>query len=103
MPAYWTQFEELYDRDGWVNAPVMKTGEVAKRNDQVKEGIDALLKQYGYLRNGRYYVTRTDICPSVLMEYGFMINPAEFSTLYSNTNIYKAAYGTAQAVINTIQ
>ncbi len=57
MPAYWTQFEELYDRDDWVNAPVMKTGEVAKRNEQVKEGIDALLKQYGYLRNGRYYVT----------------------------------------------
>ena len=53
--------------------------------------------------NGRYYVTRTDICPSVLMEYGFMINPAEFSTLYSNTDIYKAAYGTTQAVVNTIQ
>jgi len=49
--------------------------------------------------NGYYYVTRTDICPSVLMEYGFMINPAEFSTLYGNTDIYKAAYGTAQAVI----
>ncbi len=52
--------------------------------------------------NARYYVTRTDICPSVLMEYGFMINPAEFSTLYHNTDIYKAAYGTMQAVLKAI-
>lgn len=52
--------------------------------------------------NGYYYVTRTDIAPSVLMEYGFMINPSEFSTLYHNTDIYKAAYGTAQAVIKAI-
>ncbi|MBR4036610.1 MAG: N-acetylmuramoyl-L-alanine amidase [Oscillospiraceae bacterium] len=52
--------------------------------------------------NGYYYVTRTDIAPSVLMEYGFMINPTEFSTLYHNTDIYKAAYGTAQAVLKAI-
>ncbi len=52
--------------------------------------------------NGYYYVTRTDICPSVLMEYGFMINPTEFSTLYNDTDIYKAAYGTAKAVIQAL-
>ena len=53
--------------------------------------------------NGRYYVTRTDICPSVLMEYGFMINSSEFSTLYSNIDIYKAAYGTAKAVLQALE
>ncbi len=51
---------------------------------------------------GYYYVTRTDIAPSVLMEYGFMINPQEFSGLYSDTDIYKAAFGTLQAVLRAI-
>ncbi len=57
MPAYWTEFEELYHRDEWVDAPVMKTGNIRERNELVREGIDALLKEYGYERCGRYYVT----------------------------------------------
>ena len=50
----------------------------------------------------RYYVTRNDICPAVLMEYGFVINPQEYSRLYTDEDIYKAAYGTAMAVYNAI-
>ena len=52
--------------------------------------------------SGYYYVTRTDIAPSALMEYGFMINPAEFSKIYTDKDIYKAAFGTLQAVLATI-
>ncbi len=57
MPAYWTTFEEMYDREAWVNAPVMQTGGIAQRNEFVKEGMDVLLKEYGYARKGNYYVT----------------------------------------------
>lgn len=49
-----------------------------------------------------FYVTRTDICPAVLMEYGYVINPYEFSNLYNDTDIYKAAFGTVQAVLKAI-
>ena len=52
--------------------------------------------------NGYYYVTRTDIAPSVLMEYSFVINPAEFSNTYLDQDIYKAAFGTAMAVLKAI-
>lgn len=51
---------------------------------------------------GYFYVTRTDIAPSVLVEYAFVVNPIEYSTLYSDIEIYKAAFGTAQAVLDLI-
>ncbi|MBQ5783348.1 MAG: N-acetylmuramoyl-L-alanine amidase, partial [Oscillospiraceae bacterium] len=41
---------------------------------------------YGY-----YYVLRNDIAPCVLNEYGFVVNPYEYSTLYRDQDIYKAA------------
>lgn len=52
--------------------------------------------------NGYYYVTRNDICPSVLMEYSFIINANEFSNTYSDIDIYKAAWGTLSAVMKVI-
>ena len=51
---------------------------------------------------GYYYVTRTDIAPAVLMEYSFIINPKDYSTTYNDTDIYKAAFGTLQAVLKAI-
>lgn len=51
---------------------------------------------------GYFYVTRTDIAPSVLIEYGFVVNPLEYSNLYTDIDIYKAAFGTAQAVLDVI-
>lgn len=51
---------------------------------------------------GRFYVTRTDIAPSVLMEYSFIINPKDYSTTYTDTDIYKAAFGTIWAILEVI-
>ncbi len=51
---------------------------------------------------GYYYVTRTDIAPSVLMEYSFIINPDDYTRTYTDKDIYKAAFGTAMAVLKAI-
>lgn len=51
---------------------------------------------------GYYYVLRNDIAPCVLNEYGFINNPYEFSALYRDESIYKAAMGTALAVVDII-
>ncbi|MBQ8604323.1 MAG: N-acetylmuramoyl-L-alanine amidase [Oscillospiraceae bacterium] len=53
-------------------------------------------------KTGYYYVTRTDIAPSVLMEYSFIINPRDYSKTYSDIDIYRAAWGTVQAVLKAI-
>ena len=52
--------------------------------------------------SGYYYVTRTDIAPSVLMEYSMIINPVDYTNTYSDQDIYKAAFGTAMAVVRAI-
>ena len=49
-----------------------------------------------------FYVTRTMVCPSVLFEYGYAINPAELADVASTEGIYGAAFATAQAVVDTV-
>jgi len=55
MPSYWTKTEELYDMNRWLDAPVMKTGDVKSAYENVINGIDKILEEHGYLRTGKYY------------------------------------------------
>ena len=48
---------------------------------------------YGY-----YYVTRSNICPAVLLETGFMANPAEYELCTDGDVIWAEAGGIAKAV-----
>ncbi len=66
--------------------------EITKATGRINRGADT----------GYYYVTRTDICPSTLMEYSFIINPKDYSQTYTEIDIYKAAFGTLQAVLKMI-
>lgn len=52
---------------------------------------------YGY-----FNVTRTPVCPSVLFEYGYMVNPADFADVTSAEGLYAAACGTAEGIYNTV-
>ena len=55
MPKYWTNVTELYDKDKWLEADVMKTGPVQEKYEEVCSGLDMLLAHHGYERNGNYY------------------------------------------------
>lgn len=55
MPNYWTKEPLLYDKDNWTKAPVMQTGAVEEESRKVFEGIDALLAEHGYVRDGGFY------------------------------------------------
>ena len=73
---------------------------VAERmTDKVSETTGRNNRGYGY---GYFYVLRNDIAPCVLNEYGFVVNPYEYSGLYSDESIYKAAISTAAAVLDVI-
>ncbi len=58
MPSYWTKEECMYDKEKWIDAPVMQTGKVAEEYKKVKNGIDAVLAEYGYVRDGQYYAVK---------------------------------------------
>lgn len=55
LPGDWTRYEEMYDRNNWVNAPIYKGTNIAKSYEKVKKGLDAFLLEYGYRREGNYY------------------------------------------------
>lgn len=56
LPEYWTKEPLLYEKDRWITAPVMKTGEeLQEAYRQVCSGIDGILAEHGYEREGNYY------------------------------------------------
>ena len=56
MPQYFTADPQLYDREEWVHAALYRdTPELAARWEEVKAGLDGILKGYGYTRTGLYY------------------------------------------------
>ena len=55
MPGYWASIEEMYDRNGWIHTPIMKSGDAASQYKWVAEGLDGVLAQNGYVREGNLY------------------------------------------------
>ncbi len=55
LPADWTQINEYYDHKLWHTHPVMQTGKVMEEATRVYEGLDEILKEHGYERDGKLY------------------------------------------------
>lgn len=56
-PEYWTKIPEMYDKDGFGNTEVMKSGRVMEEYVRISGELDALLTKYGYVREGGLYRT----------------------------------------------
>ena len=55
MPEYWTNEPKFFDKDKWLDTPLMSSGNVKEKYTAAVEGIDLLLQKYGYLREGNLY------------------------------------------------
>lgn len=55
LPQDWTARSELYDKDRWLEDPIMKAGVVQKEYEWVVQGLDELLAKHGYVREQQYY------------------------------------------------
>lgn len=51
---------------------------------------------------GYYYVTRNTTCPAVLLETGFMVNPAEYEQVTSEAQLWNAADAIARSVLECV-
>lgn len=58
MPGDWTRRPRLYDKDAWLSEPLMQSGDVPEVYARVCAGIDGLLAEYGYVRDGGMYRTK---------------------------------------------
>lgn len=59
MPSYWTKEEVLYDKDNWMSAPVMGTGNIKSEYEKVVKGIEEIISAHGYEREGNYYIAKS--------------------------------------------
>jgi probable phosphoglycerate mutase len=55
MPGYWTQKEQMYDKDNWAKTDIFTGSQLAEKQQMVYENLDTLLAKHGYVRKGRYY------------------------------------------------
>ena len=55
LPQDWTKHPEFFDKDTWGTNPVFVEGKVKNEYDWVIGNFDALLAEYGYVRDGAYY------------------------------------------------
>lgn len=55
MPSYWTDIPEMYDIGKFAEAGVLKSGPVKAEYERVCEGIDGILAEHGYIREGNCY------------------------------------------------
>ncbi len=55
LPSSWTVVDEFYDKHGWHKVPVFQAGNVLEEAKAVYTGLDELLKDHGYEREGNIY------------------------------------------------
>lgn len=53
MPAYFTAQDALHDKDAWMHTPLMQTGELDKYYQMVGDGLNEILREFGYEAQGR--------------------------------------------------
>ncbi len=55
LPQDWMQDERYYSYEKWHQTEIMKEGKVRQEYEWVTRNFDEVLKQHGYVREGRYY------------------------------------------------
>jgi probable phosphoglycerate mutase len=57
-PEYWINNDEMLDHNGVFKTPLIKNSEVVSKTEEVWKGIDQIISQNGYERDGNLYVVK---------------------------------------------
>ncbi len=55
LPQDWTVHDEFYREDEWFDNPIMAAGDMEAYAKEIVTEFDAMLKEHGYVRDGRLY------------------------------------------------
>ena len=80
-PQYWTRCPELWDYRAWRDNALVATGNSGEIFDETAAGLDALLAEYGYAREGCLYRTEANSDATVVLFCHFGIAMAMLSHL----------------------
>ncbi len=82
-PQYWTRCPEFWDESAWRDNALVATGNSGAIYDETVAGLDALLAEYGYAREGRMYRTEANSDATVVLFCHFAVGMAMLSHLVS--------------------
>ena len=57
LPDFWTKIDKMYSKEEWLDQDFYKDTLLVSRYKEVTDGLDEVLKNHGYTRNGRLYET----------------------------------------------
>ena len=81
MPQYWTRCPEFWDMDRCRENALVATGDSGRIYDETAAGLDALLAEYGYRREGCVYRTEANSDATVVLFCHFGVAMAMLSHL----------------------
>ena len=55
LPQDWTEEEDYYHKDRWLQTGPFATSNVAREVEKIYKGLDELLADHGYVRQGNHY------------------------------------------------
>ncbi len=109
MPQYWTRCPEFWDMHAWRENALIATGNSGEIYDETVAGLDALLAEHGYRREGCLYRTQANsdativlFChfavamnmlshllriPMHLLLHGFIMPPSSITTLVTEERL----------------
>lgn len=82
MPAFWTADKRYYDRDHWYDTEIMRSGKVEQEYRWVTGGLDQLLAEHGYVREGEYYRAQRPNTDTVVLFCHFGVESVFLSHLF---------------------
>ena len=85
VPSYWTEIDDYYNYERWLDVPLMKKGNVKKHYQIVCDGIDELLKNHGYVKNGKIYNAVNSNHDIVLLFCHFGVESVILSRIFSTS------------------
>ncbi|NLP33926.1 MAG: histidine phosphatase family protein [Clostridiales bacterium] len=123
MPAAWTNQPFIYDKDKWLQSPLMASGDIKDKYFNVTKNMDTLLASYGYHRNQNYYKCSEGnqdtivifchfgvICvilshllgiAAPALWHGFYVAPASITTIVTEERVKGEVYFRCQGVGDT--
>ena len=86
-PSIWKASKDLRDMDSWLDDPLMAGGDVATCWQETIDGLDALLAEHSYIRDGEIYRAEDNKPETIVLFCHFGITMACLSHLLGITPI----------------
>lgn len=83
LPDYWTRIDDYYSYEKWLGVELMKSGDVERHYNDVKNGVDELFKSHGYVHDGRIYRAEKPNAERILLFCHFGVEAAMLSHIFS--------------------